>query len=1097
MKNKFFYALSVVFCTFALSVSSTTAQTINGAVNGQVTDQSGDAVAGATVTARNIDTGLTREATTNEEGNYRIYPLQIGGYTVSVTAPGFEPRTIERLDVTTAVDAKADLQLGVQGTQAEVTVTASGALLETSQSQVSKSVDRTRILELPGRNSLNGLALLNPGVLPSQNNRPGSGFAVNGNRTRSNNFTIDGANNNDQSLATPRQNLPPEALAEFQIITNTFSAEFGRNAGSYVNQITQSGTNDFHGIGFYSWGGNGVDALTTSQERAYNANRARGLSDYEALRLARSVTNDSTYGFTLGGPVKRNHTFFFTSLDYNDFRSTVGSATRAALSPAAITNLNANSARFAPGALQFLLSNFPVANDPTTNGSLTIRDPAVTCPTATPNCNVLTTVPLLTFNRGAAGGITNLTDSERFLIKLNTRINDKDNLSVRYLINRFRGPFAQTGITSLPGQEVGQNSLDQSLTINDAYSISSNFINEARATYSRRSIQFPEDLGIAFSIGGTGAFTIGNVNFPQSRLDNVFEFTDNVSYLTGNHSLKFGYNILRYDLDSFFAPNLNGTLSYPSLQDFLFDTSASVSRFAGTGQVRAITYEHSFFAQDDWRIRPDLTLNLGLRYEYTTAPFGFFANASPDVNNFAPRVGLAYNPKEFADGRFVFRAGYGISYDQVFQNILLNNSRNFPRGVNVAFPPANGTRPYDNFISPPGPEDYQRVTGLNPNFLPQRLFSPNERIRQPMSQQVTIGAQYQFGNDFVFKADYIMTKGSNLVREVETNIGFCRSGRSLAPGPENPLTRFGTFCDRERVGAAANSAFAETVAQYETRLNRERTDPTQGSITVSQGLANSIYHAGQFTLEKRFSNFEILGQGFGGVLFNANYTYSSFISESDDILGGQANRTLPADPRNPQLDRGRSAFDQPHRFVMSGVYSSPEVFRDNGFLNRLFSGYELAPVITLASGTPYSVINSNNALGILPGAVATVEGSQRVSVNPGGQFPLVSTPTAPNPNAYFIVNGTGSATLGTLGANTLRTGGTINANISAVKNFKTFGEDQRLQFRVEVFNLFNRRNFTTIPANTIGNTVNTTTFLDFGQTNIGGRGFTFGARYFF
>jgi hypothetical protein len=185
------------------------------------------------------------------------------------------------------------------------------------------------------------------------------------------------------------------------------------------------------------------------------------------------------------------------------------------------------------------------------------------------------------------------------------------------------------------------------------------------------------------------------------------------------------------------------------------------------------------------------------------------------------------------------------------------------------------------------------------------------------------------------------------------------------------------------------------------------------------------------------------------------------------------------------------------------VYGTPGFFRDSSnffaknVLSRVFGGWELSGVATLASGTPYSVLSANNALGILPGQISTVEGSQRVSVNPNGQFPLVSTPTAPNPNAYFIVNAVNSGIVGNLGANTQRTGDTRNLNLAAVKNIRTFGERQRLQLRAEIFNVFNRRNFTVIPSNTIGNTVNTDLFLNLGRTNVGGRSFTFGARYFF
>jgi hypothetical protein len=1050
MKTRFLIVLAFLLSGF-LAVT-TNAQTINGTVSGVVTDQNDAAIPGATVTVTNVDTGATRDDETNEDGLYRISGLPVGVYSVKVVKTGFGTPE-ERTNVSPGTETSVNFKLGAGPVTARVDVADSGALLEATQSQVAKVVDQQRILELPGRNSLNGLALLNPGVLPNQNGRPGSGFAVNGNRTRSNNFTIDGANNNDQSLSIPRQNLPPEAIGEFQIITNTFAAEYGRNAGSYVNQLTRSGTNEFHGTGFYNWQGNGVDALTTNQQRCFNSERAAavnvGKSDKEVLRGCRSVINDTIYGFTAGGPVVRNHTFFFTSFDWQDVRSSVSSSTRPALSAADRAFLQANTALFAPGAVNFLLNNFPVANQSTSQGSLTVRN------LDAPGTPVLRTLNLQTFNRGATGGIPSPEDFDRQLIKINTKFNDNDQFSFRFLRDNYIGPFAFSGVTSLVGQEIGQTTYNRSFTFNDVYVLTAKLINEARFTYSQRNLSFPENLGFTFGITGTTGFNLGNVNMPQFRNDKVLEITDNVAYTTGNHALKFGYNMLRYNLNSFFAPNLRGSVSYGDINNFLFDRLASFSQYAGDGLTAAITYENSWFAQDDWRINPDLTLNLGLRYEYVTTPFGFFSGAKPDINNFGPRLGLAWNPKGFLDGKFVFRAGFGVAYDQIFQNILLNNSRNYPRGVNVAFTNITGARPYNTLPAPPTPEAF---TG-DPNLLPVRLFSPNERVRQPMSQKWTIGFQYQLGNDYVAKAEYIGTKGSNLVREVEVNYGF-----TAASG----------------LGTGA------------------RLDPTKGSILVSQGQANSIYHSMQLTLEKRFSAMKLFGINWGSSTFNANYTWSSFISQSDDILGGQANRTLPSDPRCPlTCDRGRSGFDQPHRFVMSGVWISPEVMRGNAILNRVFSGWELSSITTLADGTPYTVFNANNALGILAGQVSTVEGSQRLSVNPAGQYPLVSTPTSPNPNAYFIVHAANSGITGNLGANSERTGGTIRTDLAVVKNIRTVGETQRLQFRVEIFNLFNRRNFTTIPTNTTGNTVNTDLFLNLGRTNVAGRGFLFGARYFF
>ena len=242
-------------------------------------------------------------------------------------------------------------------------------------------------------------------------------------------------------------------------------------------------------------------------------------------------------------------------------------------------------------------------------------------------------------------------------------------------------------------------------------------------------------------------------------------------------------------------------------------------------------------------------------------------------------------------------------------------------------------------------------------------------------------------------------------------------------------------------------------------------------------------------MDKRFSR---------GLQFQANYTYSAFINDSDDILGGAANRTLPAYPFNIRLDRARSAFDQPHRFVMNWVYQFPEVMQGNGIVNRILGGWQLSGVVTEASGTPFTIFNSANALGILPGQISTVEGSQRVTINPDGQYPQPTSSGVTNP--YYVFNAANSGIIGNAGANIERTGGTNNFDFALQKNIRMFStgdQNHRLEFRWELFNAFNHRNFTTIPTNTVTSATNTTLFMNLGQTNVSGRGMLFIARYSF
>lgn len=1053
------------FCTLSLllilSGAVALAQTIYGSISGTVSDPSGAVIVGARVTIKNLETGLTRETTTNDQGLYRVSTLPVGQYSVQVAASGFRTLIRQPISVSVAVDTAVDAVLEPTAGQEVVTVTAEAPIIEMTKSQLSKSVESRRILELPGRNALTGLALLQPGTTPNNNGRPGSGFSVNGGRTRSNNFTIDGANNNDQSLSIPRQTLPPEAIQEFQLVTNNFSAEYGRNSGSYVNVITRSGTNEFHGILMYTWNGNSFDALSTGQERTFKAARAAGLTEKQALRRARGVVVDHLGGFTIGGPIKKNHTFFFNSYDREWFRTTAVPAPTIAISPQGLANLRAAAGQFAPGALDFLTQTFPIANDPTPRGSITVT---------TPGGNVA--VPLQQFNRALTGSFPYGRDSWRWMPKIDTRLGPKDTFSGRYLIFNFEDPGSPS---SIPGNEIGQNQRDQSLTLNEVHLFGPTTVNEFRFTYSRRRINFPENLPPSFSITGFNA--VGNANFPQFRTDNVYEYTDNLSHSFGRHALKGGVNILRYQLNSFFAPNSRGSVSYPSLADFLFDRNASFSQFAGDGYVPARTTEVGAFFQDDFRVRPNFTLNLGVRYEYTSAPFGYFSNAKADINNWAPRFGFAWSPRGdgwlgrlFGTDRTVIRGGYAISYDQVFQNILLNNSRNFPRGVTVSISPITGQRLFNpaNRPAPPTPQDFV-ARGGNPNTLPVRLYSPNKRIAQPYGQQFSLGVERQFYGDYVFKLYYVGSRGVKLVREVETNLGFNATAVNANPSVYAQIL-----------------PSLQPIRNAQGQITAYRVDPSRGSILIGDGLAQSVYHSMQLTVEKRFSY---------GLQFQANYTYSSFINDSDDILGGQTNNTLPANPLNYKLDRARSGFDQPHRFVVNFIYQFPNFMESNPIMNRILGGWQISGIGVLATGIPYTVLNSANAMGILPGQISTVELSQRASINLSGTYPL---PTAANvPNPFYVFNPTNSGIVGTAGRNTERVGDTRNLDAALVKNIRTFGESQSLQLRWEVFNVFMYRNFTVIPARTVSNATNVDTFLNLGQTNVGGRSMIMTVRYIF
>jgi hypothetical protein len=1034
------------------------AQTIYGSLAGRVLDRSGAVVQKASVTIRNRDTGAARELVSDDTGFWRANALPVGNYSIEVSAAGFEKVIQGPYVVEASVERAIDITLDPGAVTETVSVVAEAPLIEATKSQLSRGVETKRILELPGLNSLNGLALLQPGVAPSTNSRPGSGFSVNGARPRSNNFMIDGANNNDQSLATPRQSLPPEALGEFRIITNNFSAEYGRNAGSVVMQTTKAGTNEFHGILRWAWLGNGLDSLTTNQQRTFSAQKTAGRTDKEATRLARGVVVNNNWLFSAGGPVIKNKVFFFSSYDKDDYRTTVSNAIAVVPSPAAYALLDQNASYFAPGALAFLKENWPAANDPTARGNVTV---------AIPNGPTMV-LPMQQYNIGVGGGIPFKTRFDRGIMKVDSPISTNNNLSVRYIINDELNPGSPQALGDR--QRVGQVGRNQNLTANYVRIFTPTLLAENRFAYGRRSFSFPENLPAQFQIAG-GPTIIGNQNYPQYRTDNLYEMTNNWSWTRGNHTMRFGGNYLYYDLNSFFAPSYRGVIYYPSMLDFLIDRNGEFSQYAGEGNTVAGTHELQTFFADDWRVTPSLTLNMGLRYEFTSAPLGYFSNAKPDTNNFAPRFGFAFSPRSggwlTGNGKLSIRGGYAISYDQVFQNILLNNARNYPRGVSVALTGLNGQRLW-NPASRPQITTPDQYTG-NPLLLPTRIFSPDKRIAQPYSQQFSFGFERQFGGDYVFRSFYVGSRGIGIIRESERNLGFYASAVNANPSLLQPVVQ---AYGMKPTTVGGQAAF--------------RVDPTRGSILVGDGFGQSTYHSLQLTMEKRFSN---------GFIFQGNYVWSSFISNADDILGGQANRTLPSTPFNMALDRGRSGFDQPHRFVGNFYYEFPRINTTNGILDRIVNGWQTSGIFTAGSGFPYPILNANNALGILPGQIATVHLSQRANYNPAGSRSVGTAPGVTN-NA-FIANPTNSGIIGNLGANTERGGQTWNWDGTLSKRIRTVGERQAIQLRWEVFNILNFRNFTAFPANTVSANTNNVTFNNLGFTNASGRTMLFNVRYEF
>lgn len=1056
-----------------------------GSLEGDVLRPDGSAVPGARITVKNLETDSIQETVTDDSGKYRIADLPLGRYSVVAEVASGKSVALDMVDMAgmaaTATAATAAAQIS-----ATVVVNAQAPLVEKTHSEIDRTVNTKTVLELPGRQNLYGLALLHPGVVPSH--RPfygsseagiinslnydrrspgslftdfGSPFAVNGTRPNSNYFTIDGAYNMDPVRGTNLQSMPPEAIQTFQMINGNYPAQVGRFGGSFVDQISRTGSTGFHGTLMYTWAGNSLDALSTDEKRQFNALTATGLSDGQAYRIARSVVVDNRIVASGGFPIWKDKIFSFSSFDRDWFNATANPST-IAITPEGFAELQAIEGNLAPGALDLLASRFPLANIGTNLGviNVPIAVPAPPPPGGEPGDGevVITDppVPLATFNRGVLGGIRYDRDYDRFLQRLQFKISSSNSLNLRYLYDSLEDPGFPSAI---PGQEIARNFKNHSGQLNDVHIFSPSVINEFRFGITRLADRFDSFLGLGLNIGGFNS--VGNPNFPQNRKDTSYQFADIVSWMMGSHSFKIGGDAVHYRMRAIFPFNSFGTLTYASLQDFLTNSNAIFTQYTGDNFIRSNATELGVFVHDDWKVSKSFSLNLGLRYEYMQIPEGFFSGVLPSQKNFGPRFGFAWAPD--AGGMFfektTIRGGYSLMYNnQVAWQLLPLFSRNFPRGINTAIGPVSGLTTLPDPIT----VDDFLAAGGNPDLLPATAIVTSEsgRFRTPYYQTYTLGLEREFGRDFVFRAYYVGTKGTHLYLQYDANPGVTAAAVAANPAFFSPFN-LQPIVD----GTGGIAAF--------------RPNPAFGSTMVLDPIANSIYNSGQFSLIKRFSH---------GVQFGAHYTYSSNISESDNFLIPVPN------PFNPRAYSGRSNIDQPHRFVANYTFIIPTIMRDSPLMSRLVSGWELSGITAWASGFPLTVYNAQNALGLLPGQNPAAF-TQFASFNPLG-VPRTGTSEF-DPNPQFIADPTNSGVISNQGRNILRSQRFFNTDVAFVKNTRTFSEDQNLQLRFEVFNLFNRRNFSQVPLSVVNNTTNPVLFLSEGETDALGRSFMFTARYFF
>ena len=1034
------------------------AQSFRGTIRGTVTDPSGAVVPATKITARNVATGESREASTSDGGVYTITELSASEYELTFEKAGFLNQVV-RTRVSTGADSIVDAALALPGGQpTEVRVNDTAPLLEATNSTLSQVVDRTLVQELP----LNGrdfgkLVALTPGVTVEGSGVAGTEkgfgqFNINGNRDRSNNYTLDGTDNNDPWFnnsalnqvgitGAPATLLPLDAIQEFNLQSN-FAAEYGRNSGSIVNIVTRSGSNAFH-ASLYEYFRNSYFDARNYFNTKFNQNGTPN---------PQSHFNNNNFGGSVGGPIVKDRTFFFAA--YEGQRERVGSDFNLFVPTPAEVQL-AEQEALANSAI------IPNGLNPALAKILQTYLPS------TPNAD--NTLP---------ASVSDKNDNNNLIARIDHQINSVHSLTGRYAFGQDSqifplGSLGGFGSGSRLGAFAQRSPTRVQVVSGSLLSVlNANHVNEVRFGYSRFRNSFgslddtvdPSTLGINL---GTGKLGLPEFDFNGSienlgatifgiargRISQTYQILDNFTWTRGRHSAKFGAEYRRALVDFSNDNFARGLFSFNSAPppvtipgaDAISTTLANY--FLGNGFAEAETGNTarnvrnnglSFFALDDIRVRPNFTLNLGLRWEYFSPvsethnlmsnlldPTGVLVMVGTpqlprpytrDLNNFGPRLGFAWSVRP----RTIVRSSYGIYYDYVPLHLAQANFTNSAGiGANPVGPEAIVPLNFDQ-------NAYNGTTAGAPVFtlpagppvLPS-IFITDHNLRTPYVQSWSLNVQQELGNSFAVEAGYVGTKGTKLVRLYD--------------------------------------------------LNQNGINPNYSVIDVLSSGTSSTYHAGQFTA--RLQNWHRLS-GF------STYTFSkSLDGASDGIDFNFAGAAFPQDSTNLRAEKGPSTFDTRHRWTTAINYQVQSL----SYLPRLLAeGWQLNSIITVQSGRPIPVLTGGG-----------INGHQRPNVVPGQPFILPNwTPSTGylNPNAFA----TPAGNFGDLGRDQIYGPGFRNLDFSISKLFK-LKETAALQFRAEFFNIFNHPNFSLpngfiSPGSAPAGTISSTPDVAQGNPGLGGGG---------
>jgi hypothetical protein len=1040
--------------TFAATVSASP----TGSIAGSVKDPSGAVISSAKLTLVNIATNAKVEATSDSNGAFQFLQLAPAVYSLNVEATGFKKTVMDGIVVEVDQITHVDATLQV-GSVTDVIEVSGGAipLLEADRSTLSNVIESNVVSNMPlnARQYLD-LALLTPGVLPSSAGTQGGGFNVSGARSQSNVFLLDGVSNIDTQINSALGNFRiTDAVQEFAVQTSVATAEFGRGTGGQVSIVTKSGTNKFHGTAFEYLRNSALDAAD------FFTNKNGG---------TKNPLHRNQYGATFGGPILKDTMFFF--LNYEGFRQ---------IAPTVSSTRVPNAAERAS------------VTDPISQRLLQFW-PAPTNPNAPTGAN----------NFIANVGAT--TFDETGLAKVDYNFTKNDHLTARWA--QFGGTVFTPGALPLQGGNANSPVSDSGV-IDYTHSFSSRLLNEVRVGFSRnKTFITVQDSGFNAAkiftdasgnplpgivdasanhldsglptIGISGGFApLGSTsNLPQGRITNTYEVYDNMSLIApfgaSRHSWRWGVHVRREDARRFLDGSARGQFNFSSIGDFELGMVNTATLLFGSTLCYWQRYPWDLYWQDTYKVKDNFTLNYGVRYEYPSAihqvrnqatnfipgvgpvllgsnqvlaidttktgPASFFFKQAPftlsdagvntDNNNVAPVVGFAYTPRFarslFGNDKTVVRGGFRVGYDEIFNNIPANMGLNAPFNLTTT-QAANTTQP----------GKFSYAVGLDQNVaLVKNIGKPNQvgivgfsaedqNLRSAYIYQYSFGVQRQLGSAFSLEVDYEGSAAHKLGLFIDQNQPKVTVNDPTKRGNQSPNVQ---------------------VFPY----------PFFGGIGTGVGIGNSNYNGAVTTARY---------QGRHGIYFEGSYTIGKSIDDGSSYFGSTGERAGLSDSTNLAVDRGPSSFDIRHRAVFTVVDDLPVgpghrlLGWNNGANRQVFGGWQVSGIISIQSGTPFTVFNNS----------ADFSGFNQFNDRPDvvGTGPLHQdnrNPDAAFDKTYFSKTPP-TGRVGTSGRNQYYGPGLQNWNLAVAKVFPLGTEKVHLRFRADFFNLFNHTNF----ANPVSN----------------------------